>query len=77
MPAITLELAERENALALQVSEWRASHTSPQTSVDQRITAALTQADPVPFAELRGMCCSSADHKGMSGHNSLGCLLLA
>jgi hypothetical protein len=57
IPAVTLELAQRENALALQVSERRAPQTPPQTSVDERITAALTQAArPIPFAELRGMC---------------------
>jgi RecA-family ATPase len=57
MPAITLELAERENALALEVSERRTPQTPPQTSVDERITAALTKAArPIPFAELRGMC---------------------
>jgi RecA-family ATPase len=57
MPAITLELVERENALALEVSERRAQQTAPQTSVDERITATLTQAArPIPFAELRGMC---------------------
>lgn len=57
MPAITLELVERENALALEVSERRTPQTPPQTSIDERITAALTQAArPIPFAELRGMC---------------------
>jgi RecA-family ATPase len=57
IPAVTLELAQRENALALQVSERRAPQTPPQTSVDERITAALKQAArPIPFAELRGMC---------------------
>jgi AAA domain-containing protein len=57
IPAVTLELAHCENALALQVSERRSPQTPPQTSVDERITAALTQADrPIPFAELRGMC---------------------
>jgi AAA domain len=57
IPAATLELAHCENALALQVSERRSPQTPPQTSVDERITAALTQADrPIPFAELRGIC---------------------
>jgi hypothetical protein len=57
MPAITLELVERENALALEVSERRVPQTLPQTSVDERITAALTKAArPIPFAELRGIC---------------------
>jgi RecA-family ATPase len=57
IPAVTLELAQRENALALQVSERRAPQAPAQTSVDERIAAALTQAArPIPFAELRGMC---------------------
>ena len=57
MPAITLELAQHKNALALEVTERRALQTPPQNSVDERITAALTEAArPIPFAELRGMC---------------------
>jgi RecA-family ATPase len=57
IPAVTLELAQHENTLALQVSERRAPQTPAQTSVDERIAAALTQAArPIPFAELRGMC---------------------
>ena len=57
MPAITLELIERGHALALEVSEPRTLETPPSTSVDERITAALTKAaGPIPFLELRGMC---------------------
>jgi RecA-family ATPase len=57
MPAITLELAQHKNALALEVTERRALQTPPQNSVDERITAALTDAArPIPFAELRGLC---------------------
>jgi RecA-family ATPase len=57
MPAVTLELAQRENALALEVIERRAPQTPPQSSVDERITAALADAArPIPFSELRGLC---------------------
>ena len=56
LPAITLELVERGHALALEVSEPR-TQMPPPTSVDERITAALTTAArPVPFLELRGIC---------------------
>lgn len=59
MPSVTLELAQHDNALALQPSD-----TNPQTerriepaSVDQRITAALTESGkPRPFSELRASC---------------------
>jgi len=59
MPSITLELAQRDSALALQPS-----HANPQTerriepaSVEQRITAALTDGEkPRPFSELRASC---------------------
>jgi len=57
MPAVTLELAQRANALALEVIEPRAPQTPPPSSVDERITTALTGAvRPLAFAELRGMC---------------------
>jgi RecA-family ATPase len=57
MPAITLELVERENALALELSERPTLYAPPQSSVDERITAALAKAArPMPFAELRGIC---------------------
>ena len=59
MPSVTLELAQHDNALALQPTE-----ANPQTerriepaSVDQRITAALTEAGkPRPVSELRASC---------------------
>jgi hypothetical protein len=59
MPSVTLELAERDSALALQPIE-----ANPQTerrvepaSVDQRITAALTDnGEPRPFSVLRASC---------------------
>ena len=58
-PAVTLELAQRDDALALQPV-----HADPQPggrtepiSVDQRITAALADSGtPRPFAELRASC---------------------
>jgi hypothetical protein len=59
MPGVTLELAQRDNALALEPV-----HADPQpdrnvepTSVDQRITAALADGEqPKPFSELRASC---------------------
>jgi hypothetical protein len=57
MPSVTLELAQRTNALALEVSEPRTPQTAAPSSVDERITAALTGVDhPLPFAELRARC---------------------
>jgi hypothetical protein len=59
MPAITLELAERADVLALQVVDRRprsASASEPR-SIDERITAALAEAGhPQPFADLRALC---------------------
>jgi len=59
MPQQTLELTQRGNALALEVSQRHAQ--PPQAdqphSLDDRITAALAQAaSPQPFAELRARC---------------------
>ena len=56
---ITLELTQRDNALALQPAD--ADHQpEPRvqaTSVDQRITAALADGEqPRTFAELRASC---------------------
>jgi RecA-family ATPase len=57
MPNVTLELAQRANALALEVVERRTPQTPAPSSVDERITAALTEVDhPLPFAELRARC---------------------
>jgi len=59
MPALTLELAQRADALALEVVETN-SQTSPPAepnSIDHRITAALADAtQPQPFADLRAIC---------------------
>jgi hypothetical protein len=57
MPSVTLELAQRANALALEVIEPRTPQTPTSSSVDERITAALTDVNrPLPFAELRARC---------------------
>ena len=57
MPTIALELAQRADALALEVSDRRTSQTPPHRSVDERIAAALAGVDrPLPFAELRARC---------------------
>ncbi len=57
MSAVTLELAQRANALALQVSERSALQPPAPSSLDERIAAALADADhPLPFTELRARC---------------------
>ena len=59
IPTIGLELAERENALALQVLERRAEPAPPvePPSIDVRITAALTAAGSSKLlADLRALC---------------------
>jgi RecA-family ATPase len=59
MPAMTLELTQRDNALALEPvqTDRQPERTVGPTSVDQRITAALADsAQPRPFAELRASC---------------------
>lgn len=59
MPTVTLELAERANALALEVVDRRSQPpraTKPR-SIDERILAALAEAaHPQPFADLRALC---------------------
>lgn len=59
MPAVALELVQRDNALALEPA--RAEHQPERgvapASVDQRITAALANGEqPRPFADLRASC---------------------
>jgi RecA-family ATPase len=59
MPGITLELTQRDNALALEPvqSDRQPERNVRPTSVDQRITAVLADsAQPRPFAELRASC---------------------
>ena len=58
-PAVTLELTQRDDALALQpihADPYPESRREP-ISVDQRITAVLAETcKPRPFAELRASC---------------------
>ena len=59
MPAVTIELAERDNALALEVVDRRHQPVpaAEPRSIDERITAALAEAgQPQPFADLRARC---------------------
>ena len=59
MPGVTLELTQRDDALALepvQADPQPESRIEP-TSVDDRITAALAECvQPRPFSELRASC---------------------
>jgi hypothetical protein len=56
-PSIALELAQRDDALALEVVQPTAVQAPPPSSVDERITTALTCAKrALPFAELRALC---------------------
>jgi hypothetical protein len=58
MPSVTLELAERANALALEVVDRRAQSapTEPR-SIDERITSALAETGhPQAFSVLRARC---------------------
>jgi hypothetical protein len=57
MTPITIELAQRGTALALEVVDRRDPATPPPSSLDERITATLAGADAaLPFAELRAGC---------------------
>ena len=59
MPALTLELAQRADALALEVVEPHSQTTSAAepSSIDDRIIATLADAaQPQPFADLRAIC---------------------
>lgn len=58
MPTVTLELAQRDHALALEVIEPHTAVPPPTTpSLDERITTTLADAGhPVPFSELRVLC---------------------
>ena len=59
MPAVTLELAERAKAIALEVVERKPHPAQAATprSIDERITAALAEAGhPLPSADLRARC---------------------
>jgi hypothetical protein len=60
MPGVTLELTQRDDALALQPVQQpnhQPDRGTEPTSVDQRITAALAECvEPRPFSELRASC---------------------
>jgi AAA domain len=57
MPPLTLELARRADALALEVVDRHASQVPSPSSLDDRITAALAHANrEMPVSELRGIC---------------------
>jgi hypothetical protein len=59
MPGVTLELAQRDNALALEPvqADPQPDRNVESTSVDDRITTALTECvNPRPFSELRASC---------------------
>jgi len=56
-PAIDLELVLRHDALALQVLASAPCRTPQSTSIDERITVALTDASqPLSISELRPLC---------------------
>jgi hypothetical protein len=57
LPGMTLELAQRAEALGLEVRPSAATSTPPPSSVDERITAALMSANgALPIAQLRAIC---------------------
>ena len=54
---LTIELAQRGDALALEVADRREPVEPTPTSLDDRIMAILADADqPIPFADLRARC---------------------
>ena len=54
---LAIELAQRGDALALEVADRREPVAPAPSSLDDRIMAALAQADqPLPFADLRTHC---------------------
>lgn len=57
IPPMTLELVQRENALALQVRTSSTPEQTPHNPIDARITQALQAAGrAMPVAELRTLC---------------------
>ena len=57
LPGMTLELAQRGDALALEVRQSTSEPAPPPSSVDERITTALMSANrALPIAELRVIC---------------------
>jgi len=71
---LTIELAQRGDALALEVADRREPMTPAPSSLDDRILAILADADhPIPFAELRSQCRVRA----ISLHERIGALCAA
>ena len=57
MSPMTIELAQRGDALALEVADRREPTTPVAASLDDRIIAALAEAEePLGFTELRAIC---------------------
>lgn len=57
MPPVTLELAQRGAALALEVRAASPPQTDPPVpTIDERIVAALADSRELPVAELRVLC---------------------
>jgi hypothetical protein len=57
IPSVSLELADRGEALALEVIDRGSDPELPPASVDDRITEALAAANrPLPISELRAAC---------------------
>ena len=56
-PTIGIALAQRGDALALEIASPVATPVAAPTTIDERITAAITAANrPLPVAELRALC---------------------
>ena len=54
---LAIELAQRGDALALEVADRREPVTPASSSLDERILAILAEDDqPLPFADLRARC---------------------
>ena len=71
---LTIELAQRGDALALEVADRRDPVTPAPSSLDDRILAILANADqPVPFAELR----TQAKVRAATIHERIGALCAA
>jgi hypothetical protein len=57
IPGVTLDLIQRDHALALEPVQTEPQHRVEPDSLDQRITAVLAGGDqPRSFAELRASC---------------------
>jgi hypothetical protein len=57
IPPVSLELAQRGDALALEAVDRRVPVAPASNSLDERITSALAETgQPLPFADLRSRC---------------------